>query len=186
MFELAKEGKYITNNVTNNTTNNFNLNLFLNEKCKDALNLMDFVNSLKLQIKDLEETASLGYSEGISRIFIKGLQELDVYKRPIHCSDLKREILYIKDKNQWEKEDEEKSKLTQAIKHIGNNNIKQIPEWQKENPEYKNPESKKNDQFMKLICNTMSGNSKEEQELNINRVIRNVSKEVVIDKNIKP
>ena len=180
IMELAKEGKYVTNN--NNTTNNFNLNIFLNEKCKDALDLMEFVDTLQLKLHDLEETARLGYVEGISKIFMRGLQQLDIYKRPIHCSDLKREVLYIKDKNLWEKDDDEKTRLTNAIKIIGNKNIKQIPEWQKLNPEYRDPDSKQNDRYMKLLFNAMSGSTEEEQASNMNKIIKNIAKAVVIDK----
>lgn len=182
MFELAKEGKYITNNTTNN---HFNLNVFLNEKCKDALNLTDFVDTLKVKLKDLENTARIGYAEGVTQIFINGLSELNVHKRPIHCSDSKREVLYIKDQDTWEKEDEERTKLSKAIKTIGNKNIRQISEWQKANPEYNNPESKQNDRYMKMICNVMSGSTVEEQQSNLQKVIKNVTKEVIIDKNIE-
>lgn len=178
MFELAKDAKY----VTNNTNNQFNLNVFLNDKCKDALNLDDFVDSLQLKIKDLEETARLGYSDGISRIFINGLKELDIFKRPIHCSDLKRETLYIRDQNVWEKDDEQKTKLSKAIRAIGRKNMKQIFEWQKLYPEYNDSSSKQNDKYNKLICNTMNGSTKEEQECNLNKIIRNITKEVVINK----
>jgi hypothetical protein len=132
----------------------------------------------------LEETARLGYAEGISKIFMRGLKQLDIYKRPIHCSDLKREVLYIKDKNVWEKEDDEKKRLVNAIKIIGNKNIKQISEWQKLNPEYRDPESKQNDKYMKLLLNVMSGGTEEEQQNNMNKIIRNVVKEVVIDKTL--
>jgi hypothetical protein len=187
MLELVKEGKYITNNTTNNTTNNitnkFNLNIFLNEKCKDALNLNDFVNSLELKLTDLEETGRIGYSEGISKIFIRGLKELDVYKRPIHCSDAKREILYIKDNDIWEKENDDKTKIKMAIKEIGNKNIKQIPLWVKKNPQCKDYTSKKNDEYMLLLTNTMIGGSEEEGLENMEKIIKNVSKEVVIEKN---
>ena len=183
MFELAKEAKCVT---TNNTTNNnqFNLNVFLNEKCKDAVNLVDFVDSLEVQLSDLEETARLGYSEGISRIFINGINDLDVFKRPIHCSDAKRETLYIKDQNEWTKEDTNKSHLSKAIKVVSSKNIQQIFEWQKKYPEYKDPDSKQSDTYMEMICNTMCGSSKEEHEQNMNKIIKNVTKEVVIDKTI--
>jgi len=183
MYELAKEGKTINNNTTNNNNNNnFNLNVFLNEKCKDAINLMDFVDSLAVKLKDLENTARLGYVEGISQIFITGLSELNVHKRPIHCSDFKREILYIKDHDSWEKEDEDKTKLTKAIKIIGSKNMKQITEWQKANPLYNDPESKQNDKYMKMICNAMSGSSKEESDKNYEKIIKNIAKETIIDK----
>jgi hypothetical protein len=180
IIELAKEGKYITNNTTNN--NHFSLNVFLNEKCKDAINLVDFVDSLQIQIHDLEETARLGYAEGISKIFIRGLNQLDFHKRPICCSDAKREILYIRDNNVWEKEDDNKSHITLAIKQLGHKNIKQIPLWQKENPMYNNPDSKQNDRYIKLVYNAMSGSTKEEQQQNICKVIKNIAKEVTIDK----
>lgn len=185
IFELTKEVK-VVNNTTNNTTNNnnFNLQVFLNDTCKDAVNLVDFVDSLQVQIKDLEETARLGYSEGVSRIFINGLNELDVNKRPIHCSDAKRETLYIKDQDEWTKDDTNKTKLSKAIKRVGRKNIQQIFEWQKKNPEYKDPESKQNDKYLKLVYNTMSGSTTEEQEKNMTKIIKNITKEVIIDKNI--
>ena len=180
IIEIAKEGKYITNH----TTNNFNINLFLNEQCKDALNIMDFVNSLQLQLKDLEDTGKIGYAEGVSKIFIRGIKELDIYKRPIHCSDLKRETLYIKDQDIWEKEDKDKSRIKKAITFIGSKNIKQIPIWIEQNPQCKNSESKQNDEYMELIMNAMIGSTPEEQLNNVNKVIKNVSKEVFIDKSL--
>ena len=176
-MELAKEGK----NIINNTTNNFNLNVFLNEKCKDAINITDFVNSLVVTINDLEETARLGYAEGISKIFVNGLKQLDVYKRPIHCSDLKREVLYIKDQDNWEKDDD-KTHLLQAIKVVGNKNIKQISEWQKINPHFKDPESKQNDKYLSMLCNVMSGGTQEETAKNYDKIVRNILKETVIEK----
>jgi hypothetical protein len=182
VINLAKNGSQP--NITNNNTthNKFNLNFFLNEKCKDALNIMDFVSSLTLQLTDLENVGKLGYVEGISNIFIKGLKELDIYKRPIHCSDIKREVLYVKDENKWEKDNLEKHKLRKAIHHIGNKNIKQIPEWVKQNPNCKNSDSKKNEEYLKMICNSMCGIDKNESETNMNKIISNVVKEVVIEK----
>ena len=179
LMDLAKEGKYITNN--NTTNNNFNLHFFLNEKCKDALNIMDFVKSLQLQLKDLETTGRLGYVEGITKIFIKGLQDLDVCKRPIHCSDLKRETIYVKDHDTWEK-DGEKQKMKLAIKHIAHKNVLKIPEWQQQNPLYKDAESTVNEEYMKIVSQSMGGFTDEEDDDNMNKIIRNVSKEVVIDK----
>lgn len=179
LMDLAKEGKYITNN--NTTNNNFNLHFFLNEKCKDALNIMDFVKSLQLQLKDLETTGRLGYVEGITKIFIKGLQDLDVCKRPIHCSDLKRETIYVKDHDTWEK-DGEKQKMKLAIKHIAHKNVLKIPEWQQQNPLYKDAESTVNEEYMKIVSQSMGGFTEEEDDDNMNKIIRNVSKEVVIDK----
>jgi hypothetical protein len=186
LFEIAqtnnKNETVHNNNI--NSNNKFNINVFLNETCKDALNLTDFVNQISLSISDLEETGKLGYAEGISKVFITNLDGIDFTKRPIHCSDSKREMLYIKDDNQWFKENESKDKLTNAIKIVANKNIKQIPEWQKVNPEYNNPESKQNDKYMKMLCEVMSGSSKEEQKRNYNKIIKNISKGVIIDKSL--
>jgi hypothetical protein len=186
IVELSKSANKITHNSINNSTinshNKFNLNVFLNEQCKDALNISDFVSSLVLSINDLEETTRLGYSEGISKIFINGLKQLDFHNRPVHCSDLKREILYIKDNDEWTKDTEEKNALTKAIKIVANKNIKQITVWQKENPEYLDPESRQNDKYMKIICGAMSGSSKEESETNYEKIIKKIARETVIEK----
>jgi hypothetical protein len=173
-----------TNNTINNTTNNFNLNVFLNETCKDALNLADFVSSLQVNLKDLEETAKFGYTQGVSRIFINGLNELEVNMRPIHCSDAKRETLYIKNNDEWTKEDAEKTNITKAIKKVSNKNTQLIFEWQKKYPEYKDPESKQNDKYQEMIFTAMGGSTDDEQSNNLEKIIRNITKEVIIDKNI--
>jgi hypothetical protein len=185
-FEMAKDAKNTTNNTVNNNTtnNNFNLQFFLNDTCKDALNLVDFVSSLKVQLKDLEETAKTGYTQGVSRIFINGLNDLEVNMRPIHCSDAKRETLYIKNNDEWAKEDADKSNITKAIKKVSNKNIQQIFEWQKKYPEYKDPESKQNDRYQEMIFTAMGGSTDEEQSKNLDKIIRNITKEVVIDKGL--
>ncbi len=178
--ECSKTPPTVTN--TNNTTNNFNLNVFLNEKCKDAVNITDFVESLVLKINDLEETARLGYVNGISKIFINGLKKLDICKRPLHCSDIKRSTLYIKNDNQWAKESTDNPTLTRAIKKVSNKNFQTIFEWQKLHPCYTDSKSKQNDKYNKIICEIMSGSTKEEQDNNYNKIIKNVMKEVVIEK----
>jgi hypothetical protein len=176
LIEMAKERNTIIQNQTNNN-NSFNLNIFLNEKCKDALNIQDFVDTIKLQLSDLEETGRLGYVEGLTNIVVRGLKELDVYKRPIHCSDLKREVLYIKDKDAWEKENDDKSRITKAIKQISVRNAKQIGEWTKLNKGYNDSANKKNDKYLKLIIEANSGEPDE-----INKIIKHVAKQVTIDK----
>ena len=173
-----------TNNTINNTTNNFNLNVFLNETCKDALNLADFVSSLQVKLKDLEETAKIGYTQGVSRIFINGLNELEVNMRPIHCSDAKRETLYIKNNDEWAKEDPDKTNITKAIKKVSNKNIQQVFEWQKKYPEYKDPESKQNDKYQEMLFTAMGGSTDDEQTNNLDKIIRNITKEVVINKTV--
>jgi len=179
----SKTTNLTTNNVNNNNCNNsFNLNVYLTETCKDALNINEFVDSLVLNVNDLENTARIGYANGISKIFITGLKKLDVCKRPVHCSDMKRSTLYIKNENQWIKETEDKPILTKAIKQVANKNIKNIFEWQKINPDYKDPESKQNDKYNKLICETMSGSSNEEQLQNYEKIANNITKEVIIEK----
>ena len=185
LIELAEKGQTtnnITNNNTSNNTNNFNLQFFLNEQCKDALNIMDFINQLQLKTSDLDMVGRVGYSEGISKLFIRGLKELDVFKRPIHCSDLKREVLYVKDKDYWEKDNDEKKKMKNAIKYIAAKNFKQIHEWQEENPDSNDHDSKKNTDYNQIVLNSMGGATEEEDENNYNKIIRNVAKEVTIDK----
>jgi len=177
IIELANKTTIVNNNNTTNN-NKFNLNIFLNEKCKDALNIMDFVNSLQLQLEDLEETGRLGYVQGISRIFINGLKQLDVCKRPIHCSDMKRETLYVKDNDAWEKEDEDKKKITRAIKHVSIRNAKQIGDWTKENKGYNDSANKKSDKYLKLVSEANGGEPEE-----INKIIKTISTKVTIDKN---
>jgi TonB-dependent SusC/RagA subfamily outer membrane receptor len=181
LWKLAKNaGHNVTNNTTNN--NNFNLSVYLNETCKDALNIMDFVNQLQVGIKDLEETGRLGFANGISRIFIDGLKQIDINNRPVHCSDLKREILYIKNNNEWNKEDGERKVLTSAIKHVVNKNIKQIPEWTKVHPDFNDSDSKQNDRYLQIVMESMSGSSQEEANKNYNKIIKNIAKETVIEK----
>jgi hypothetical protein len=185
MMELCKNG---TNNTTNTNSNNnitnktFNLQFFLNEECKDALNISEFVSSIKMDLDDLEKTGLLGYVEGISNIINKNLNDLDQTRRPIHCSDVKREVLYIKNDDQWIKENGSKPVLTKAIKQVAHENIRQISEWRKKHPDCTDPDSKKNDLYLNIVSNAMSGITSEEQLKNYEKIISNVAKEVTIDK----
>ena len=179
---IKKDTMNITNNNTNSHNKTFNLQFFLNEECKDALNISEFVSSIRVELDDLEATGRLGYVEGVSRIINKNLSDLDANKRPIHCSDLKREVLYIKNDDQWTKEDESKPILKKAIKEVANENIKQISEWRKKHPDCTASDSRKNDQYLKIVSNSMSGMNSDEQIKNINKIITNVAKETVIDK----
>jgi hypothetical protein len=184
MIELAKNAGNNNHNNSHNTTNNnsFNLQFYLNETCKDAMNIMDFVGQLQVGIKELEETGRLGFAEGISNIFINGLKQINVNDRPIHCSDLKREILYIKSNNEWNKESENKVILTNAIKHVAHKNMKQISEWTKGHPDFNDPDSKVNDRYLQIVSESMSGSTKEETNKNYNKIIKNIVKETLIDK----
>ena len=185
MIELAKNtaGHHNTNHV-NSHNKTFNLQVFLNETCKNAINISDFINQLQVSISDLEETGKLGFTEGISKIFINGLKDIDIPDRPLHCSDLKRETIYIKNNNEWTKDTEENLLLVNAIKQVSNKNMKQITEWQKVNPEYRDSSSKINDRYLKIVSESMSGSTKEECEKNYKKIIKNIAKETVIDKNI--
>ncbi len=182
LMELVYANNSTIINNTTNTSNNFNLQMFLNVQCKDALNISEFVDSLQPKIEDLETTGRLGYVEGISKIFLNGLQGLDINKRPIHCSNQKRETIYIKDNDVWEKEGENREKIKLAIKTIASKNIKQIPLWQKENPDCFDSSSKKNDQYLKIVSNSMNGLTPEETQKNYNKIISKLAKEVIIQK----
>ena len=179
LIELSAKPTTIINSTVNK--NKFSLNFFLNEKCKDAMNITDFVSSLSLKLSDLENTGKHGFIEGISRIFIKGLKDLDIYKRPIHCSDIKRETMYVKDHNIWEKEKDEKTKIHKTIRQIANKNIKQIPIWIEEHPKCEDYYSKVNDQYLHIVSESMGGINDEETNKYYTKIIKNVSKEVIIE-----
>jgi hypothetical protein len=186
VINLCKTNNSTTNNFINNNVNSnnktFNLQLFLNETCKDAMNIMDFVDSLNLQLTDLENIGKLGFVEGLSNIIVRNLKELDITRRPLHCSDSKREVLYIKDENKWEKENEENKKLKKAIKYIAHKNCKLIPEWKEQNPDCIYSNSKKSDQYNKIVIESMGQNI--DSEMSENKIIKKIVKEVIIEKNI--
>jgi hypothetical protein len=182
MMEVIKTG---THNTTNNTHTNshnkaFNLNFFLNETCKDAMNIMDFVDSIKLQLNDLEKVGELGYVEGISNIIVKNLNELDVNKRPVHCTDKKRETMYIKDEDKWEK-DEEKKKLHKVVRKVACKNQNLIPKFKEFHPDCGKYNSKFSDQYNKIIVESMGGTGDNDYEKE-EKIIKNISKQVFIDK----
>ena len=169
-------------NINMNNNKTFNMQFFLNETCKDAMDITEFVNNMKLELDDLENTGRTGYVEGISNIVIKNLNKLEQPLRPIHCGDFKREVLYIKHNNEWTKESEDKPILTKAIKTIANENIKQISKWKDKYPDCIKSDSKKNDLYLKIVSNSMNGLTKEEGDKNIHKIISNVAKKVVIEK----
>ena len=184
VIELCKTGTInttITNSNNNSNNKTFNLNMFLNETCKDAMNIMDFVDSVKLQLSDLESLGRLGFVEGISNIILKNLKALDVHKRPVHCSDSKREVMYIKDEDKWEKENENKQKLRKAIKRIANKNYILIPEFKEQYPDCSKSTSPYSDQYNKIIIEAMGGSGNEDFD-NENKIIKKIAKEVLIDK----
>ena len=185
IIEMASQTSVTNNNTNSHTTinnNTFNLNFFLNETCKNAMNITDFVSSIQLNLDDLENTGRCGYIEGISNIIVKNLNNLEYRMRPLHCSDFKREILYIKDNNEWTKESENNPILTKAIKIIANENIKQINKWKDNYPDCTKSDSNKNNLYLKIVSNSMNGLTKEESKKNINKIITNVAKKVIIEK----
>ena len=188
VIELAKEKTITTNNTNtntncNNTNNKFNLNLFLNETCKDAMNMSDFLNQLQLTTKDLELTGQDGFAVGIGHSFVQGIKALEAHKRPLHCSDLKRETFYIKEDNIWEKEDEKRGKLTNAIQKIAHKNILNIPAWKAEHPHCRDQHHKDNDKFLQIMIESMTGKDDPNIMQEYDKIIRNVAKEVFINKN---
>jgi len=172
----------IINNSFNKTNNHFNLNFFLNETCKNALNLSDFIESIQVQLQDLENVEKVGYAEGISQIIINKLNELNVTDRPIHCTDARRDSLYIREGNVWTKEDGTNENLRNAIKIIGKKNMEKISEWKNKYPGCSSADSRYNDKYLRMISNAMSGSTKEEQQKNMNKIVKNIIKSVVVDK----
>lgn len=182
LLEAVKDVKHVTNNTVN-SNNKFNLNFFLNEQCKDAMNISEFLENMQLDMEDLLETGRLGYVNGISRIFINKLRELDTYKRPLHCTDLKRETLYIRDNDVWEKEENSKETLRKLVDKVANKNCKTMRKWTEENPNYTEMDSIENEEFMKLSSAILGGFGEWESKQFGDKVIRNVIKDVFIAKN---
>ena len=182
MLEIIKNGTHHTTNSNNNSNNKtFNLQFFLNETCKDAMNIMDFVDSIKLQLTDLIKIGETGYVEGISNIITTNLNALDVTQRPIHCTDKKREVLYIKDEDKWEKEDTEKKKIRKFIKKIADKNSRLLPKYKEAHPDCNKSSSNFSDQYNKIIIEAMGGSGDNDSEKE-DKIIKNISKNVIIDK----
>ena len=183
ILELISAKNTITNNITTNKTvnNQFNLNVFLNETCRDAMNINEFIENIKIQTKELENVGYNGYVSGITDIILSRLKQLDVSKRPLHCTDIKRETLYIKDKNEWNRDTEEKSKIKTMITTIAKKNFKQIPIWREQNPECKEPENEKYDFCIRLMRNSLGEIGEEQIKLD-EKIIKNIAKHVIVDK----
>jgi hypothetical protein len=172
---------YLNNSNNNCNNKTFNLQFFLNDTCKNAMNITDFVESIKLQLIDLEKFGELGYIEGISSIITSSLKAMDETLRPVHCTDKRREIVYIKDEDKWEKDDENKTKLKKVIKKVANKNIRLLPLFKEKHPDYNNSTSKYSDQYSKIVIESMGGNEGNDQEKE-NKIIHNISKCIIIDK----
>jgi hypothetical protein len=183
MFEFMKDkiGDNNSTNIINSHNKTFNLQVFLNETCKDAMNITDFVESVKLQVSDLENVGKIGYIEGISNIIIKNLKALDVEKRPVHCTDKKREVMYVKDENIWEKEDENNKKLRKAIRTIAHKNICMLKEFREKYPDCEEYDSNKNSQYNKIVYEAMGGKGDNDYEKDT-KIIKKIANVVGIDK----
>ena len=179
MLELASKAG---NSNCNNNNKTFNLTFYLNETCKDAVNIDDFIQSVALQLSDLDYTRKYGYVAGITNILLRGLKAIEVNKRPFHCCDIKREIIYVKDNGVWEKDDENKSKMVKAIKQISHRNFLQIEEWRNKNPSSIDVESKKNKEYLYIIREVLGGPTTNNDANSYNKIIRNIMKEILIDK----
>jgi hypothetical protein len=167
----------MNNNHINSHNKSFNLQFFLNETCKNAMNIMDFANSIQLQLTDLEQVGELGYVDGISKIIIDNLKLLDVTERPVHCSDFKRDVMYVKDEDKWEKENENNSKIKKLIHSVTNKNISLIPEWKQKYPECTNINSNKSTKINKMIMEVM-----ETDKVKDEKIIKKIAKETTIEK----
>ena len=180
ILEIVKNGTMNNSHNTTNTNTNshnkaFNLNFFLNETCKNAMNITDFVDSIKLQLSDLMEIGEIGYVEGISKIIVKNLNNLDETIRPVHCTDKKRETMYIKDQGEWSKEDEKKTKLKKAVTKVADKNIKLLPLFREKYPEYKNSSSKTSDKYDKMVLEVMTCDDDKNE-----KIVKNISKVTII------
>jgi hypothetical protein len=186
VLKVLENGTHNMNN-SNNTNNShnktFNLQIFLNETCKNAMNISDFLNSIELNLSDLEDVGELGYVDGISNIIINNLKKLDVTERPIHCTDVKRETLYIKDKDKWEKENEGNEKMMSFVRDVANKNIVLLTDFKKKYPDCCKYESAHSDHYNKLVLESMGGTV--DNKVNHKKIIKNVSKMVTIDKDLK-
>jgi len=187
MIDIMKSEVINNNIVSNNTINSnnkaFNLNFFLNETCKDAMNMSEFINSLQIEYNDFEKVGEIGFVNGISNIIIKNLKDLDITQRPLHCTDKKREVMYVKEDNKWEKEDENYTKTRKLIKKTADKNMRLLPEFREKYPDYTKSSSKYSDMYDLLIIETMGGSGDNDLEKET-KILKNIAREVFVDKTL--
>jgi hypothetical protein len=183
LLDVVKDGKTINNTINSNSNNKtFNLQFFLNETCKDAMNMKDFIKSLELSLPELEKMGEVGFAEGMSRVFVERLNSLDITKRPIHCSDVKREIIHIKDDNKWEKDNANLDRLRKIIKQLTHKNILRVDDWKKANPGCTEYNSRKNEQYLRINMEAIGPVDEDEQKRDFGKIIRRVAENTAIDK----
>jgi hypothetical protein len=180
LSKVVETCKPVNNNTTINNNNNqrFNINVFLNEQCKDAINFSDFVKNIQISYEDLENNAQLGFVNGISKIFMDNLKQLDVNERPIHCTDVKRETMYIKDDNTWTKQADDE-KLQKAIQTVSYRSMGKLAEWKQENPDYKDCNSEFSQKCLDIQRQTLAGS---ERGVYYPKVIHALARETIVEK----
>jgi hypothetical protein len=181
MMEICKEGRIINHTTNHNNNQKFNLNFFLNTTCKDAINMSDFIQTIEVHMSELENIGHNGYVAGMTDIILSRIKDLDVSKRPVHCTDLKREIMYIKDQNEWNKDTSEKSYLRKAISMVAKKNYGKTMEWRECNPECLEVGSPKYDFCFKMMRNVLGDFEDIQMKLD-NKIIKSLAKEVVVDR----
>ncbi len=181
-FQEVCKNNNTTINMVNSNNKTFNLQVFLNEQCKDAMNIMEFVDTIKLDLDDAESVRKLGYVNGISNIIIKHLKALDIHMRPVHCTDLKRETMYVKYQNIWEKQDADNKLIRKAIKHIAVKNYNATETFKELHPDCMDLESKYNDQFLNMKIEALGGAGNNNIYESHTKIIKKIAKEVTIDK----
>ena len=182
LIDMSKDKTIINNANINCNNKTFNMNFFLNETCKDAMNITEFVTMIQPKIEELEETGRLGYVTGISNIILNQLKTIEQNDRPMHCRDLKREVLYVKDKDEWNKETDDKPILTNAIKMVAHKNMKNINKWRTDHPDCSQYNSRSNNKYLNIVSNSMAGIDEEDINKNMTKIVSNIVKEVSIDK----
>jgi hypothetical protein len=184
LLDVVKDGKTINNTISHNNSHNktFNLNFFLNETCKDAMNMKDFIKSLEMSLPELEKMGELGFAEGMSRVFVDRLNKLDITKRPIHCSDVKREIIHIKEDNKWERDNANLDRLRKIIKQLTLKNILKVDDWKKANQGCTEYNSRKNDQYLRINMEAIGPVDDAEVKRDFGKIIRRVAENTTIDK----
>ena len=182
---ISTQPAQITNIQNNKTVNNFNLTVFLQERCKDALNMSQFIDTLQINTQSVEYTGAHGYVNGITKIFMDGLNQLDIHERPIHCTDLKRETLYIKENNKWEKDTEEKTKFKHALATVVNRNVAQVSHWEKENPRSQIPETDEYEFYFDIVRQSLGGGNHDVTARNNDKILRAIAGKVYLDKKTK-
>ena len=186
VMEAVTSGINGNNNHSHNHTNShnktFNMNVFLNENCKNAMNISEFVENLKIDATDFEKMGQIGHAESIARLMIRGLQDLDITKRPIHCSDLKREVIHIKDQDKWERDTPSQDKLRKAINHISNRNLWVMEDWKRENPGCTSAQHRKNDLYLKLLTESLGPLDEEKQVRELKKIGKKIAMNTILDK----